>query len=157
MIHSSPFPDVAIPDITITERVLRHATRLADKPALIEGAGGRTLTFGELDAAVRSLAGGFVARGRAVGEVVGIMAPNLPEYAILFHGAALAGGTVTTVNPTYTAAEVHHQLTDSGASLLVTIPLFLGVATEGAQGTGVEQVYVLGEAADGKSRCYGKP
>ncbi len=37
---------------------------------------------------------------------------------MLFHGVAMAGGTVTTINPTYTSHEVHHQLTDAGASLL---------------------------------------
>jgi len=33
-------------------------------------------------------------------------------------GAAMAGGTVTTINPAYTQAEVHHQLADSGARIL---------------------------------------
>ena len=41
--------------------------------------------------------------------------PNLPEYAIAFHGAASAGGSCTTVNPLYTANELAHQLEDSGA------------------------------------------
>ena len=77
------------------------------------------------------------------------MAPNLPEYAVLFHGVVMAGGTITTINPTYTAPEVHHQLTDAGADLLVTIPMFLEVATEGARGTGVDAIFVLGEATGG--------
>ena len=41
------------------------------------------------------------------------MAPNMPEYAVVFHAAAMAGGVVTTINPTYTEAEVHDQLRDS--------------------------------------------
>ena len=57
------------------------------------------------------------------------MAPNCPEYGVAFHAVALAGGVVTTVNPTYTAGEVHHQLVDSGATRLVTIPMFLETAT----------------------------
>ena len=88
------------------------------------------------------------------------MAPNLPEYAVLFHGVAMAGGTITTINPTYTAPEVHHQLTDAGASLLVTIPLFLEVAAEGAEGTDVEAIFVLGEATDGAAsvlELFGEP
>jgi 4-coumarate--CoA ligase len=44
---------------------------------------------------------------------------------------------------------VHHQLTDAGAALLVTIPMFLEVATEGARGTGVDAIFVLGEATGG--------
>ena len=37
MIVKSTSPDVAIPDVTITEFVLRQAARLADKPALVDG------------------------------------------------------------------------------------------------------------------------
>jgi len=72
----------------------------------------------------------------------------------------MAGATVTTVNPTYTANEVHHQLTDSGASLLVTIPMFLDVATAGAEGTGVTDIFVLGDATDAAASVtdlFGEP
>ena len=37
------------------------------------------------------------------------MAPNVPEYAIVFHGVATAGGTVTTLNPLYTADELRQR------------------------------------------------
>ena len=57
-----------------------------------------------------------MAAGLAKGEVLAIMAPNSPEYGVVFHAVALAGGVVTTVNPTYTAGEVHHQLVDAGAT-----------------------------------------
>lgn len=43
------------------------------------------------------------------------MAPNMPEYAVVFHAVAMAGGIITTINPTYTEAEVRDQLQDSGA------------------------------------------
>jgi len=79
---------------------------------------------------------------------VAIMAPNLPEYCIVFHGAAWAGATITTINPTYTAHELRHQLNDSGAELLITIPQFLDTARAGAEGTSVKEIAVLG-AADG--------
>lgn len=35
-------------------------------------------------------------------EVVGLMLPNIPEYAIVCYGAIEAGLTVTAVNPLYT-------------------------------------------------------
>jgi 4-coumarate--CoA ligase len=92
------------------------------------------------------LAGGLVARGFARGQVLALMAPNLPEYAVVFHGTAMAGGVITTVNPTYTAREVHHQLLDAGATILVTVGLFLDTAREAARGTKVEEIFVIGEA-----------
>jgi acyl-CoA synthetase (AMP-forming)/AMP-acid ligase II len=76
------------------------------------------------------------------------MAPNLPEYAVAFHGVAFAGGTVTTVNPTYTEQEVHHQLDDAKPRILITVAPFLATARAAAAGTSVEEIYVLGESED---------
>ncbi len=146
MVFASPLPDVSIPDEPLTSYVLANAECLGDKPALVDGPSGRTLTYAGLAGAIRSLAGGLVARGFAKGEVLAVLSPNVPEYAILFHGTAMAGGVVTTINPTYTHHEVHHQLVDSGATLLVTIPMFLEVAREAVEGTSVTEIFVLGEA-----------
>ncbi len=49
------------------------------------------------------------------------MAPDIPEWAVVFHAAALAGGISTPVNPACTEAEAHGQLHDSGAQIVVTI------------------------------------
>ena len=146
MIHRSPLPDVEIPAVPLTGYVLARAAELADKPALIEGATGRVMTYGQLAAGIRSLAGGLVTHGFAPGDVLALMAPNLPEYAVVFHGVAMAGGVVTTINPSYTEREVAHQLNDAGAGILVTIPMFLKTARAAATDTGVTEIYVLGEA-----------
>jgi acyl-CoA synthetase (AMP-forming)/AMP-acid ligase II len=148
MIHYSPLPDVEIPDLSLTEYVLAGGAGQPDKPALIDGASGRVMTYGELEDGIRSLAGGLAAAGFGRGDVLALMAPNSPEYAVVFHGAALAGGTVTTINPAYTQAEVHHQLTDSGARILVTIAPLTAVAARAGEGTAVTEVYLLGEAGE---------
>ena len=80
------------------------------------------------------------------GDVLALMAPNGPEYAVVFHGAAMAGGTVTTINPAYIQAEVHHRLADSGARILVTIPPLAAMAVRACARTAVTEVYLLGEA-----------
>jgi acyl-CoA synthetase (AMP-forming)/AMP-acid ligase II len=159
VIHRSPLPDVEIPEVLVTELVLRRAADLADKPALIDGPTGRALTYAELDAAVRRLAGGLVAQGFAAGDVVAIMAPNLPEYAVAFHGVAFAGGTITTINPTYTEPEVRHQLDDAKPRILFTVAPFLDTAHAAAAGTSVEEIYVLGEADDAPAltELFGDP
>src|SRR5712691_5359795 len=99
MITKSTSPDIAIPDVTITDFVLRQAVRLADKPALIDGPSGRTLTYGTLADGIRRVATALSRRGFTKGDVFAIYSPNLPEYAIVFLGAASIGGTVTTVIP----------------------------------------------------------
>jgi 4-coumarate--CoA ligase len=150
MIHRSPLPDVEIPDLPLTSYVMAGAAGRKDKPALIDGTSGRILTYAGLDSAIRSLAGGLIASGFAKGDVLAVMAPNVPEYAVVFHGAAMAGGVVTTINPTCTETELHDQLRDSGARMLVTIPQLVAVAARGCAGTRVADIYVLGEAEGGK-------
>ncbi len=148
IIHTSPLPSVEIPDVSITELVMRHAQRVPDRVAVTDG-GASSYTFAELDRAIRSMAGGLSARGLGPGDVLGIMAPNVPEYAVAFHAVGVAGATLTTINPTYGAEEVRFQLQDSGASLLLTVPTFLEVAFAAIEGTGVSEVIVVGEPPTG--------
>jgi acyl-CoA synthetase (AMP-forming)/AMP-acid ligase II len=145
-IYRSPDPDLEVADADVTSFVLERADERGNGPALIDGPSGRELTYGALADGVRALAAGLDARGFTKGDVLAVFMPNLPEYAIAFHGAAAAGGMCTTMNPLYTANEVAHQLTDSGGRMLLTVPAFLDAALEGAERAGVDQVFVVGEA-----------
>lgn len=142
----SPFPDVEIPDSSFTDFVLGRARELGDKAALIDGLTGRTIAYEELIRAVRMVAAGLADRGFSQGDVFAHYAPNLPEYAIAFHGVATAGGVSTTANPLSTAEELEAQLRDSRARLLVTVPELLDKATVAAERAGVEEIFVYGEA-----------
>ncbi len=146
MIYRSPFPDVEIPVVSLPTYLFEHADQWADKPALIDGPTNRTLTYGQLTTAVKRTATGLAARRFSKGDVFAIYSPNIPEYAIAFFGVASAGGVNTTINPTYTAKELRHQLLDSGATYLVTIPQFLDAAREAIKDTGVKEIFVFGEA-----------
>ncbi len=147
IIHKSPLPEVEIPEQPITEFVLRMAGSLADRVAMTDGAES-TYTFAELDEAIHRFAGGLQSRGFGPGHTLAIMAPNIPEYAVVFHGAAVAGGTVTTINPTYGADEVRFQLADAGATLLFTIPMFLDTARAATEGSNVTNIVVIGGSGD---------
>ncbi|MGQ0566754.1 MAG: AMP-binding protein [Gemmobacter sp.] len=137
---------VALTGLTITERLFQGLAHRPDAAVLVDGPTGRALTAGQVMDGIRRLAGGLAAAGFGPGQVVAILAPNCPEYAIAFHGPLWAGGTVTTLNPSYTATEIHHQLANSGAVLLVTIPQFLAAAREGTAGTAVREIVVIGVA-----------
>jgi len=159
VIHQSPLPSVEIPATPLSELVLRHAQDMPEKPALIDGPSGRVVTYAELAGNVRKLAGGLVARGFAKGEVLALMAPNIPEYAVVFHGVAMAGGAITTINPTYTEGEVHHQLDDAGATILLTVGPFLETAQAAVAGTKVKEIFVIGptDAASPWTELFGDP
>ena len=146
----SLYPDVEIPDTTLTRFVLAGAAQRGDKPALIDGPSGRTITYAQLPALVARVAAGLAGVGFKKGDRVAIFSPNLPEYAVAFHAVASLGGIVTTVNPLYTAAELAKQLNDSGARFLLTVPPFLATAREAAGQAKVEEIFVFGEAEGAK-------
>ncbi len=141
-------PDVAIPDVSVTEHVMRYAATDPERVAVIDGPSGRSYTFGQLHDMIHRFAGGLAARGFGTGDTLGIMAPNIPEYAVVFHGVAVAGGTVTTINPVYGAEEVRFQLQDAGASMLITIGMFAETAQAAIDGTDVSEVLTL-DGAEG--------
>ena len=141
----APAPE--IPDQDLASFTLARAEELGDKPALIDGPTGRTITYAELAERTAALAGALSARGIGKGDVVAIYMPNLPEYAVIFHGVIRANATNTTANPLYTSHELAHQLTDSGAKMLFTIPDFLETARRAADEVGLEDIVVVGEAS----------
>jgi len=146
MIHRSPFPDVDVPTASLPAYVLRDVEAHPDKAALVDGPSGRTLRYGQLAGAVARVASGLAARGLAKGDVLAISSPNLPEYAVVFLAVTSLGGIVTTANPLSTPDELNHQLVDSGAKLLVTVPPLVDVARQAIDRTVVRELIVFGEA-----------
>ncbi len=146
MIFTSPYDPVTIPDTPLTPFVLRRAGELADKTALVDGPSGRSLTYGQLAGGVRLAAASLHQRGFGKGDCFAIYSPNLPEYAVAFHAVSTLGGICTTINPLYTVRELVHQLKDSKAKYLLTIPTFMDKALEAASQVGIEEVFVFGEA-----------
>src|SRR4029450_13739192 len=72
--------------------------------------------------------------------------PSSPEHALPSSAVSAAGGVNTTISPLYTTDELTRQLGDAGARFLLTVPPFLDKALEAAGRSGVEEVFVLGEA-----------
>ena len=76
----------------------------------------KALTYGEIDklsAQFSSYLTGELKLGK--GDRIAIMMPNVLQYPIALFGALRAGLIVVNTNPLYTARELKHQLTDSGA------------------------------------------
>jgi acyl-CoA synthetase (AMP-forming)/AMP-acid ligase II len=148
----------AIPEVGLADFVLRRSQGLGDKPALVDGASGREVTYFELRRLVRSFASGLAAHGLRPGDTVCACLPNVPEFPVVFHGAVAAGMRCATANPLYTDRELGHQLVDTGAKILVTIPENLDTALEAAAPTRCE-VCVLGndERATPFSALLGDP
>ena len=80
----------------------------------------RTLTYAELDDAAARMSALLKSKGVEPGDRVGLMAPNVPEFAIAYYGALRAGAAVVPMNPLLKEREIDHYLTDSGAKIVLT-------------------------------------
>ncbi len=157
-IYRSTRPSLEIPAVSVTDYVLRKVDTQPDATAFVDGTSGRKVSYAQLSQQIRALAGGLAARGIGPGTTWALMAPNLPEYAVVFHGLAYAGASVTTLNPTYGAEELAYQLRDSGATALVTIGLFLEVAKAAAAQAGIDTLIVIGPGdATPIAEYFGEP
>jgi long-chain acyl-CoA synthetase len=104
---------------------------------------GKAITFGELDV-VSAQFGSFLQTscGLKKGDRVAVMMPNVLQYPVVVHGALRAGMTVVNTNPLYTPRELEHQLTDSGATVIVILENFAHVLQEVIANTPVKHVVV---------------
>jgi acyl-CoA synthetase (AMP-forming)/AMP-acid ligase II len=146
MIFKSPHRDITVPDLALHRFVLGQAAARGEKPALVDAATGRTLTYAQLAVGVDRIAAGLAARGFGPGDVLGLFAPNCPEFALAFHGTLAAGGVVTTINSLSTVQDAAYQLRDARARFLVTVPSFMDRAGPAAQQAGIEEIFTLGDA-----------
>jgi len=121
MIFRSPWPDIETSSGSISDAVLGAARRFGDKPAIIEGETGRTLTYSEFVRGTERVAAGLVAAGLKPGEPLALALPNCIKFVLALHGALLAGSWVVPISPLYTAPEMEHQIHDSGARFLITV------------------------------------
>ncbi|WP_424446204.1 AMP-binding protein [Microbacterium sp. CH-015] len=143
---TSPFPDVEIPELSIYDDLFGDlSAEDSARVALIDPGTGAETTYGALKAQIDAFAGALAARGVTTDTVLGVLCPNVPAFATVFHGILRAGATVTTINSLYTPGEIQKQLTDAGATWLVTVSPLLPQAEAAADAVGIpaERLIVL--------------
>ncbi|GAA2170938.1 4-coumarate--CoA ligase family protein [Agrococcus versicolor] len=139
-------PEPVIPDADIWTSLF-HDLSDDDRalPALVDGTTGDVMTYGELVGRAEAFAGALAAMGIRPGDVVGLHCPNVPAFAVAFHGILRAGATATTLNALYTPHEIEVQLRASGAVAHVTVsPLApQSIAAAHAVGIADDRIVVL--------------
>ncbi len=142
----SPFPDIAIPNTALVPFIMQRVADLPDKVALLAPDTGQSYTYAQLERAVRQVACGLHARGIRKGDVVGIVAPNTPDFAVVFYAITTLGAICSTVNPIATAEEIGAQFADSEALMLFTVPaLFEKCEAASRLASTVKEIVVFGE------------
>uniref|UniRef100_A0A646QDR8 Luciferin 4-monooxygenase n=1 Tax=Hemiscolopendra marginata TaxID=943146 RepID=A0A646QDR8_9MYRI len=143
----SAYEDVSLPTLPYAEFIWKNFDDFGDQEAMVCGMTGRSYTYELLRLFSRKLGSALVKRGLRKGDVLGLICPNIPEFAITFLGVACVGGIITTINPTYTAEEIARQLQDSGAKFVVTVgPLADKVKEAVALCPLVEETFSIGDA-----------
>ncbi|WP_282837239.1 AMP-binding protein [Microbacterium flavum] len=148
---TSPFPDVEVPETSIYDDLFGDlSAEDAARIALIDPATGAETTYGALKAQIDAVAGALASRGVGVGTVVGLLCPNVPAFATVFHGILRAGATVTTINSLSTAGEIQKQLTDAATTWLFTVSPLLPQAKTAADAVGIDADHLIVlDGADG--------
>ena len=103
---------------------------------------GKSITFAELDRASAAFGAFLQGRGLKKGARVALMMPNILQYPVCLFGILRAGLTVVNTNPLYTPRELEHQLTDSGAEVIVVVENFAHTVQEVVGSSAVKQVVV---------------
>lgn len=106
---------------------------------------GTRLTFRDLDRLSAQFACYLqVELGLVKGERVAIMLPNILQYPVVLCGIFRAGLVAVNVNPLYTARELRHQLSDSGAKCIIVLENFAHILADVIADTDVQHVVTSG-------------
>jgi long-chain acyl-CoA synthetase len=125
---------------SLKELLEKSCTAYPERVAYVQM--GKEITFRELDAQTRAFAAWLQKAGFRKGDRFAIMLPNMLQYPLALFGALRAGLTVVNTNPLYTAPELEHQLTDSGATGILVIENFAHVLEKVLPRTAVRRVLV---------------
>jgi acyl-CoA synthetase (AMP-forming)/AMP-acid ligase II len=132
MVHRSPYPDVQVPDVSLTEYVLGDAERHGDKPALVDGPSGAVTTYAELAGRVRAAAAGLAAEGIGPSDAVALLGPNGADWPVAYHAVISLGAVASPINPLLTPEEIAAQLRTANAKAVIAAePLRAAVADAG--------------------------
>jgi long-chain acyl-CoA synthetase len=100
----------------LASNLLESAVRHPLRSALITDT--EVITYAQLEDATARFASLLHDRGVRTGDRVGVMLPNVPEFAIAYYGALRTGAVVVPMNVLLKEREVSFYLTDSGAKML---------------------------------------
>jgi long-chain acyl-CoA synthetase len=103
---------------------------------------GAQLSYRQLDTLSRAFGAWLQSAGFRKGDRIAIMLPNSLQYPIALFGALRAGLVVVNTNPLYTAPELQHQLSDSGATGIVVLENFAHVLEKVVGRTDIKTVLV---------------
>jgi long-chain acyl-CoA synthetase len=99
--------------LNLSMLIEHHARVHPDREAIVSGSA--RLTYVELDAAARRVAGALAALGVNAGDRVALSCPNTPHFPIAYFGILKTGAAVVPLNVLLKPREIAQHLRDSAA------------------------------------------
>jgi long-chain acyl-CoA synthetase len=131
------YEDLCLPDF-----LDRTASRFPNKMALHFQ--GYQLSFSRLKDMVDRFAAVLHGFGIRKGDAVAILLPNMIQCVAAYYAIHRLGAIAVMNNPLYSDRELHHQLNDSGARVLVTIDLLANRMIDLRPRTSIKQIVTAG-------------
>jgi long-chain acyl-CoA synthetase len=121
--------------VNLAENLDRTARARGRSAAVARGT--EVSSFGEVDRWSRRVAGFLAGHGVRPGDRVGLMLPDVVDFAALYYGILRLGAVVVPLDPSLTGPVVARRLQDSGARALVVGATCGDVAEPAARSLGV--------------------
>ncbi|MBL8056550.1 MAG: alpha/beta fold hydrolase [Anaerolineales bacterium] len=137
--YDSGVPDtIGVPAVPIYRLLRSAARRFPAKTAIVfEGA---RLSYRDLNRESSRFANLLRSLGIQRGEKVLILLPNLPQTVIAYYGVLKMGGVVVFTTPLSQPEELARQVSDSGATVLVTLTRLAETARAVKAQTGLRHI-----------------
>ncbi|RZS59550.1 long-chain acyl-CoA synthetase [Microcella putealis] len=131
-----------MPDL-LTAACTTYAKQIAFTQCMPNGMNG-SLTYAEIDAHSDAFAAYLREELKLeAGDRVAVQMPNCLAFPIVAFGVFKAGCVLVNTNPLYTASEMTHQFSDSGAKVLVIIDMFADRLPEVVAATPIQTVVTV--------------
>ncbi|XP_011693544.1 PREDICTED: probable 4-coumarate--CoA ligase 3 [Wasmannia auropunctata] len=112
--------EASYPEILIHEFIWNDSESYPNHIALECGVNGKKYTFAQAKDATSYIGRSLRNMGLKKGDVVALVAPNLPDTVLGFLGSQSGGLVVTTVNPLYTSEEMQRQFLKAKVKAIIT-------------------------------------
>ncbi|XP_068628846.1 uncharacterized protein [Battus philenor] len=127
----SPFKDIEIPNCTLYEYVWQNLEKWPERTVSICALTGRGYTYEQAFKLSHTFAANLRTKFKLRdGDTVAVMLPNIPDYPLVALGIMEAGGIISTINPAYTAYEIHRQLLMSNSKIIVATSGLVNIVKE---------------------------
>ncbi|MEJ2211936.1 MAG: AMP-binding protein, partial [Anaerolineae bacterium] len=139
------------PPVPVHQFLLDAAAKYPDRPALffgsvVEPLGNRlmdkSMSYRDLLKQTQKFAAALQGLGVKKGDRVAVHMPNCPQFLMAYYAVSMIGGIIVPCNPQYVPREIRHQLSDSGAKVVVTLSLTYPIVKAVRSETRVEHVVV---------------